>query len=155
MTGVVFYCMMTLYTSDSWLFHCYLLHSPPYFLESVLHSVLCGLLIGQLNTLIRLVFWYYQFYFLLLSLLFLLEYQPHDWSMLTIINHLTAFWSVVVMNCIQPVNWKYCYRIDRWMIPELHQTHVLHEKFKEWKKLSNDHEKEWYCRVCWLLWRTD
>ena len=41
--------------------------------------------------------------------------------MLTLTNYLTAFWSVVVMNCIQPANWKYCYRIDQWLIPELHQ----------------------------------
>jgi len=26
---------------------------------------------------------------------------------------------VVVMNCIQPANWKYCYRIDQWLIPDL------------------------------------
>lgn len=39
--------------------------------------------------------------------------------MFTIVNHLTAFWSVVVMNCIQPVNWEYCYRIDQWLIPEI------------------------------------
>jgi len=24
-----------------------------------------------------------------------------------------------VMNCIQPVNWKYCYRVDQWLIPDL------------------------------------
>ena len=41
--------------------------------------------------------------------------------MLTIINHLTAFWTVVVMNCIQPSNWQYCYRIDQWLLPELGQ----------------------------------
>ena len=41
--------------------------------------------------------------------------------MLTITNHLTAFWTVVVMNCIQPANWQYCYRIDQWLIPDLHQ----------------------------------
>ena len=39
--------------------------------------------------------------------------------MTTIINHLTAFWSVVIMNCIQPVNWQYCYRVDQWLIPEV------------------------------------
>jgi len=37
--------------------------------------------------------------------------------MLTLVNHLTAFWTVVVMNCIQPVNWEYCYRVDQWLIP--------------------------------------
>ena len=41
--------------------------------------------------------------------------------MLTIINHLTAFWTVVVMNCIQPANWQYCYRIDQWLLPDLYQ----------------------------------
>ena len=39
--------------------------------------------------------------------------------MTTIINYLTAFWSVVIMNCVQPPNWKYCYRIDQWLIPEV------------------------------------
>ena len=38
----------------------------------------------------------------------------------TLINHLTAFWTVVVMNCIQPVNWQYCYRVDQWLFPEIH-----------------------------------
>tara|TARA_B100000085_G_C18278439_1_gene405185 strand:+ start:89 stop:289 length:201 start_codon:yes stop_codon:yes gene_type:complete len=40
--------------------------------------------------------------------------------MLTVYNYVTAFWSVVVMNCIQPVNWQYCYRIDEWLIPEVY-----------------------------------
>ena len=37
--------------------------------------------------------------------------------MLTFINYATAFWSVVVMNCIQPVNWEYCKDINDWLIP--------------------------------------
>lgn len=41
--------------------------------------------------------------------------------MTTIINHVTAFWTVVVMNCIQSVNWQYCYRIDQWLLPDLYQ----------------------------------
>ena len=41
--------------------------------------------------------------------------------MLTITSYLTAFWTVVVMNCIQPVNWQYCYRIDEWLLPDLRQ----------------------------------
>ena len=39
--------------------------------------------------------------------------------MTTFINYATAFWSVVVMNCIQPVNWQYCYRVDQWLLPEV------------------------------------
>ena len=34
-------------------------------------------------------------------------------------NYSEAFFQVVVMNCIQPVNWEYCYRIDQWLIPDL------------------------------------
>ena len=41
--------------------------------------------------------------------------------MLTITNYLTSFWTVVVMNCIQPANWQYCYRIDEWLLPDLRQ----------------------------------
>ena len=39
--------------------------------------------------------------------------------MKTILIHLVAFWQVAVMNCIQPVNWKYCYRVDQWLLPEI------------------------------------
>ena len=38
--------------------------------------------------------------------------------MLSIANHLTAFWTVVVMNCIQPVNWEYCLPVHEWFIPD-------------------------------------
>ena len=39
--------------------------------------------------------------------------------MLTILNYASAFWSVVVIGCIQPVNWEQCSRIDKWLIPDL------------------------------------
>ena len=39
--------------------------------------------------------------------------------MQTIINHVSAFWTVVVMNCIQPVNWQYCLPINEWLFPEV------------------------------------
>ena len=39
--------------------------------------------------------------------------------MLTLWIHLVAFYEVVVLNCIQPVNWKYCSRLDQWLVPEL------------------------------------
>ncbi len=41
--------------------------------------------------------------------------------MLTITNHLAAFWTVVVMNCIHPVNWQACLSIHEWFIPEVSQ----------------------------------
>jgi len=40
---------------------------------------------------------------------------------MTIINHAAAFWTVVVMNCIQPVNWEYCLPVHEWLLPELGQ----------------------------------
>jgi len=41
--------------------------------------------------------------------------------MYTILNYATTFWSVVVMNCIQPVNWEYCLPVHEWLIPERYQ----------------------------------
>tara|TARA_B100001094_G_scaffold332476_1_gene404703 strand:+ start:321 stop:521 length:201 start_codon:yes stop_codon:yes gene_type:complete len=40
--------------------------------------------------------------------------------MTTIINHAVAFWSVVVMNCVQPVNWGYCLPVHEWLLPEVY-----------------------------------
>ena len=39
--------------------------------------------------------------------------------MLTITNYIAAFWSVVVMGCIQPVNWEACAPVHEWLLPEL------------------------------------
>ena len=39
--------------------------------------------------------------------------------MLSIVNHVTAFWSVVVMNCVQPVNWQYCLPVHEWLVPDV------------------------------------
>ena len=39
--------------------------------------------------------------------------------MTTLLNYISSFWMVVVMNCIQPVNWKNCYPIDTWLIPDI------------------------------------
>ena len=53
--------------------------------------------------------------------------------------HLVAFFQVVVMNCIQPANWKYCYRVDQWLIPD------LVEGYEIWsgKKIPYSHEKDY------------
>tara|TARA_Y100001937_G_scaffold29865_1_gene43047 strand:+ start:1100 stop:1300 length:201 start_codon:yes stop_codon:yes gene_type:complete len=45
--------------------------------------------------------------------------------MKTLLIHLIAFWNVVVMNCIQPPNWKHCYRVDQWLLPEVVQGYKL------------------------------
>jgi hypothetical protein len=41
--------------------------------------------------------------------------------MLTVTNHLAAFWTVVVMNCIHPVNWQSCLPVHEWLIPDIGQ----------------------------------
>ena len=41
--------------------------------------------------------------------------------MTTFVNYVTAFWSVVVMNCIQPVNWEYCKNLNEWLIPGIRE----------------------------------
>ena len=30
------------------------------------------------------------------------------------------------MNCIQPTNWQYCYRVDQWLVPEVHEGWKLY-----------------------------
>jgi len=40
-------------------------------------------------------------------------------NMTSIINYAAAFWSVVVMNCIQPVNWEACLPVHEWLLPEV------------------------------------
>tara|TARA_B100000927_G_C16474610_1_gene472883 strand:+ start:5299 stop:5490 length:192 start_codon:yes stop_codon:yes gene_type:complete len=54
----------------------------------------------------------------------------------TLVNHLTAFWTVVVMNCIQPVNWEYCYRVDQWLLPE------LQEGYRIWSGKTQPYQSE-------------
>ena len=48
--------------------------------------------------------------------------------MYTILNYATAFWTVVVMNCIQPVNWEACLPVHEWLLPELHEGWKIYTK---------------------------
>jgi hypothetical protein len=41
--------------------------------------------------------------------------------MLSLWIHLVAFFQVVVMNCIQPVNWQHCLPVHEWLLPDLIQ----------------------------------
>ena len=50
--------------------------------------------------------------------------------------HLVAFFKVVVMNCIQPVNWKYCYRGDQGLVPD------LIEGYEIWTKQKHPYQNE-------------
>ena len=59
--------------------------------------------------------------------------------MLSIWIHLKAFFMVVVLNCVQPVNWKYCYKVDQWLIPDLIHAWEL----KTGKYVPYQEEKEY------------
>ena len=39
----------------------------------------------------------------------------------TLLNYTAAFWSVVIMNCIQPVNWEACLPVHEWLIPSIQE----------------------------------
>ena len=45
--------------------------------------------------------------------------------MYTVLNYVTAFFQVVVVNCIQPTNWEYCYRVDQWLILDVVEGYQL------------------------------
>ena len=32
-------------------------------------------------------------------------------------SYLTAFWTTVVVGCMDPYNFKYCVRVDQWLFP--------------------------------------
>ena len=34
-------------------------------------------------------------------------------------SYLTAFWTTVVLNCLQPVNWQYCLPVQDWLFPAI------------------------------------
>lgn len=40
--------------------------------------------------------------------------------MTQILNYITAFWTVVVLNCIHPANWEACMPVHEWLFPEIH-----------------------------------
>ena len=37
--------------------------------------------------------------------------------MLTVWNYVSGFVSVVLFNCVQPVNWSYCLAVNEWVPP--------------------------------------
>ena len=40
--------------------------------------------------------------------------------MYTFFNYLYSVWTVLILNCAQPVNWKYCTKdLDVWLYPEV------------------------------------
>jgi len=50
-------------------------------------------------------------------------------NLLTNVNqlayYLQAFWSVVILNCAQPVNWEYCLPVQTWLFPALEEAWAI------------------------------
>jgi hypothetical protein len=42
-------------------------------------------------------------------------------------GYISAFWTTVVMNCVQPVNWQACLPVQNWLAPAVHD----YIRFKE------------------------
>ena len=42
-------------------------------------------------------------------------------------GYISAFWTTVVMNCVQPVNWEACLPVQDWLVPAVHD----YIRFKE------------------------
>ncbi len=62
--------------------------------------------------------------------------------MLSLWIHLRAFFTVVMVSCAHPVNWKNCYRVDQWLVPEVVQGYKLwtgeETPYQEEKKYINN-----------------
>ena len=39
--------------------------------------------------------------------------------MYQILNYISAFFYVVVVNCVHPLNWEACMPVHEWLLPEL------------------------------------
>ena len=46
-------------------------------------------------------------------------------SLYALWSYIHAFWTVVVLNCIQPPNWKYCLPVQDWLFPAVHEAWIL------------------------------
>ena len=44
--------------------------------------------------------------------------QLYEQALLTR-NYAQALWRTVVLGCIKPENWDYCFPLDRWLVPYL------------------------------------
>ena len=44
-----------------------------------------------------------------------------------VVSYLTGFFSVVVVNCVQMVNWDSCFPVDVWLMPYVED----YRRFKE------------------------
>ena len=43
-------------------------------------------------------------------------------------NYAGAFWRTVVLGCLRPSNWEYCFPLDRWVVPYLYDLQEFYAK---------------------------
>ncbi len=66
-------------------------------------------------------------------------------------SYLTAFWTTVIVGCMDPYNFKYCVRVDQWLFPvagdimRAREPYASERRFLESLERSNaldDHRPE-------------
>jgi len=55
--------------------------------------------------------------------------------------YLVAFWSTVVVNCAQPVNWKNCFPVQDWLVPAVHDYMRARRPYSEERKILDSMEE--------------
>ena len=41
---------------------------------------------------------------------------------------ITAFWTTIVVQCVKPVNWDQCSRVNDWLVPWVRDVTEMHKK---------------------------
>jgi hypothetical protein len=58
-------------------------------------------------------------------------------------SNVSAFWTTVVIGCLQPVNWEYCWPPHEWLVPAVADIMRAREPYASERKilqsLENDH----------------
>ena len=49
-------------------------------------------------------------------------------------SYISAFWTTVVMNCVQPVNWQACLPVQDWLFPAIGDYIRLEEPYASEKR---------------------
>jgi hypothetical protein len=82
--------------------------------------------------------------------------QRWSCNVLTIYNYVTAFYSVVLVSCVQPVNWRSCSAVGSWFPPYIedfkvfvsekpyYQEHMYLLNFDKnlWSHIAREHTAE-------------
>jgi hypothetical protein len=56
-------------------------------------------------------------------------------------SYLTAFWTTVVLNCLQPVNWKQCLPVQDWLFPAIADVIRAREPYASERRILQSLER--------------